>query len=176
MKNWFFVLALLWSSWAGAAYSVSGGGKTFTVAGLSCATVGPAASAALNIAGYTIGSCSSDPVAIGTNLNWVYGGGPAGAWTITDVRVVCATGTHWDTSTQTCVDDITTAIVSCLPSVRTISPCPSGFAPTNAIPAGSGAPDPYLSKFDSMAVQDLLYAIGVCLFGVLGLGIGVKLT
>lgn len=147
--------------------------KVLNVNDPSCTTVRLAAQNCLNSligGGYTAISCSSDPVKAGSSVS--FGGS---GWLISNV-FGCPTGTHLDSSTNTCVDDITTAIVSCLPSIRTISPCPSGFAPTNAIPAGSGAPDPYLSKFDTMPLQDMIYAIGVCFCGLIGLGIGVKLT
>jgi hypothetical protein len=64
----------------------------------------------------------------------------------------------------------------CVPSVRTVPPCPSGFAPSSVAPLSDDLPDPYLSDFDKMPIQDMLYAIGVCLFGVLGIAVGVRLS
>jgi hypothetical protein len=64
---------------------------------------------------------------------------------------------------------------SCVPSVRTIAPCPSGFAPAVMSPLELSAVDAYESQFDTMPLQDMLYSIGVCFFALLGIAVGVKL-
>jgi len=97
-------------------------------------------------------------------------------YSITSVALVCDSGQHYDSSTNTCVDDITIAVASCMPSIRTISPCPSGYAPTNAIPAGSGAPNPFISAMDGMPLQDMIYAVGIAICGLMGIAVGVKLV
>ena len=179
MKNFFFGLILVWASLVGAAYKItwtSGGFPTIIVSDLNCGSVKQVIDSlyAGQGLGYVVGSCTSNPVFVGTVIQlWpLDGGGNREITGIVPFTPSCDTGSEFDYSSQNCIS----LRRECLPSVRTIAPCPSGFAPTNAIPIGSGSPDPYLSKFDSMAVQDLLYALGVALFGVLGLGIGVKLT
>lgn len=116
-------------------------------------------------------TCSSDPVISGTTIN-----SNVGSWTVSGVTLIvptCQAGSHVDTSTNTCVPDIPTTV--CIPASRTVAPCPSGYAP-NEVSIESGPVNGYSSSFDTMSVQDLIYAVGVCLFGVLGLGVGVKLT
>lgn len=118
-------------------------------------------------------TCTSDPVTVGTMLKKTYTDGTTvGFGSITDIKVACVSGTHLDTSTNTCVDDVSIAVASCMPSARTIAPCPSGFAPTNAIPSGSGGPVSYPAIFDAMPVQDVLVAIGYTLLFGLGITFG----
>lgn len=66
--------------------------------------------------------------------------------------------------------------VVCTPSYRTIAPCPAGYAPSTAAPVSTDPSDPYTSPFDSLPVQDVLYAIGVALCGLMGVAVGVRLT
>lgn len=46
-------------------------GQVVTVADLSCATVRPALTTAMNWQGYTATSCSANPVAVGTGITFV---------------------------------------------------------------------------------------------------------
>jgi hypothetical protein len=101
--------------------------------------------------------CSSDPIQEGTQIFWSKGG-VIGYWTVAAINEV----------------EVPETFV-CIPAFRTISPCPSGYAPNNMLSLDSSDVNPYLSEFDSMPVQDILYSIGMCLFGLLGLGVGVKL-
>jgi hypothetical protein len=95
--------------------------------------------------------------------------------TVTSISVACPAGEHAENYT-TCVPDAAVSLVeTCAPSIRTVAPCPSGFAPAAIEPLVSAVADPYLSEFDTMPVQDMLYSIGVCLFGLLGISVGVKL-
>lgn len=177
MKKLFFVLALLASSWASAGWKVTfveAGTPILNPSSLSCSEIGSLSSVFLANAGavgYTVASCSSDPVIVGTRMYWNNGS----YWTVQSSVFSCAAGTHKDTSTNTCVDDVTIAVASCMPSIRTISPCPSGYAPTNAIPAGGGAPMPFTSAYDGLPIQDMLYAIGIAVCGLLGISVGVRL-
>jgi len=96
--------------------------------------------------------------------------------TVTSISVACPAGQHAENYTN-CVNDSAVALVeTCVPAIRTMSPCPSGFAPSAIDPSVSAAADPYLSEFDTMPIQDMLYSIGMCLFGLFGIGVGVKLT
>jgi len=67
------------------------------------------------------------------------------------------------------------AAVDCVPSVRTVAPCPSGFSPSNVAAAGAMQPDTYSSAMDAMPMQDLLYVLGVAICGLLGIGTGARL-
>lgn len=125
-------------------------------------------------AGRAVGTaCSGDPLTVNTVITRQ---GVTYTDTITAIASNCAAGTHFDISTASCVEDVAIAVASCMPSIRTISPCPSGYAPTNAIPAGSGAPSPFTSAFDGLPIQDMIYAVGIAICGLLGISVGVKLV
>lgn len=117
--------------------------------------------------------CSADPVIVGTKI--YLNGSTSNYVTAATSTTVCPTGQRFDTATLTCVYETAQNISSCLPSIRTIAPCPSGFAPANAIPLGSKAPDPYVSNYDTLPLQDMLYAIGMIIAGLFGFGIGTRL-
>lgn len=180
MKNCAFLLLFWFCGYAQAAYTVNLGWSTFN--GLIAVTNSCADVMAVVIAKaetvtpgyYTNNGCSTNPVAAGTKL-YVRTSDPVTNWNVASISIYCAAGTHVDTSTNTCVDDVTIAVASCMPSIRTISPCPSGYAPTNAIPAGSGAPSPYTSAYDGLPIQDMIYAVGIAVCALLGVSVGVKL-
>lgn len=155
-----------------AAYSIKFNEFTVTATTNSCNDVKSAWNtwAMTNWIGKSLTACSSDPAVTGTSVTW-----STGSVFVLTVTPICVAGTHLDTSTQTCVDDITIPVASCMPSIRTISPCPSGYAPTNAIPAGSGAPTPFTSAFDGLPIQDMIYAVGIAICALLGVSVGVKL-
>lgn len=66
--------------------------------------------------------------------------------------------------------------VPCVPSARTIDPCPSGYAPSSASGVSSGAVDTYSSPYEKLPIQDLIYAAVITFGGLLGIGVGVKLS
>jgi hypothetical protein len=99
-------------------------------------------------------------------------------WNVSGVSgPYCSAGLSLDTTFYQCTGEgVGSAGSGCVPSIRTISPCPSGFAPAGTSPLHDGPPDPYISEFDTMPVQDMLYSVGMCLFGLLGISVGVKLS
>lgn len=174
VRTLIFVVALLFTGTSSAAYKVVW--QTIyssTVSDLSCSTVRSTMNAQPEVIGWgvTITSCATNPITPGSTFTW--SNGTTG--TFNTITFVCGAGTHLDTSTNTCVDDVTIAVASCMPSIRTISPCPSGYAPTNAIPAGSGAPSPFTSAYDGLPIQDMIYAVGIAVCALLGVSVGVKL-
>lgn len=179
MKKGVIALVILLSATlANAAYTVRNDADwTVTVEVLTCAAYKVQIDYLANDGGYfpgqTLETCSTSYIGTGTTFRLM----PSGAvLTVTSVLPICVQGTHFDSSTYTCVDDVTIAVASCMPSIRTISPCPSGYAPTNAIPAGSGAPSPFTSAFDGLPIQDMIYAVGIAICGLLGISVGVKLV
>lgn len=64
----------------------------------------------------------------------------------------------------------------CVPAVRTVEPCPTGYAPKEIIVQSSQQPDPYQSSLDAMPMQEMLLAICVGISGLLGFSVGVRLT
>lgn len=183
MKKFLLLFMMFFSALSHGAFtfnaSISGNCTNVYVANLTCNSVKLAvdtcAKAALAAYESTL-SCTADPVVNGTKLSYRYGGTVYSDVIVSNILTVCPSGTHLDSSTKTCVDDITTAIASCLPSIRTIAPCPSGFAPTNAIPIGSGAAAPFVSDFDGLPIQDMIYAVGMAVCGLLGIVCGVRLV
>jgi len=183
MKKFFLILCFIWPCFAHAVYSYA---VTLNKTDLSLVVHDSIACESF-LAKYneihtslTALSCSTDPIMVGTSFARVR---DSDGVAVTSVLVssivrslICTTGTHYDSSTDTCVDDVNISVASCLPSIRTIAPCPSGFAPTNAIPVGSGAPAPFTSAMDGMPLQDMLYAIGIAICGLMGVAVGIKLV
>lgn len=66
--------------------------------------------------------------------------------------------------------------VSCIPSPRTIDPCPSGYAPSSVNGSSGTVGDSYSSAFEKLPIQDMLYGIGMAICGLLGLGVGTRLV
>ena len=60
-----------------------------------------------------------------------------------------------------------TPVAVCVPSSRTILPCPSGFAPTDPALA-----EPYPSFFDQLAIQDIAVALGYVVIFFMGFSVG----
>jgi len=180
MKKLFILFGLLFfccfSNAATYRYSMSFVNCSPTISQKSCTALRSALDACAPVPWVSTG-CSAEQPIIGTKINWVNPSTSATTtWSVVGLSINCEFGEHLDAVTQLCVSNDTVNIQACLPSSRTIAPCPSGFAPANAIPSSTAQPDPYLSNYDTMPVQDILYAIGVALFGVLGIGIGVKLS
>lgn len=65
------------------------------------------------------------------------------------------------------------ASFNCVPSTRTVAPCPSGTAPdVVTVTSAASAPEFYPSNFDHMPVQDVLFALGMVLCFVAGIAGG----
>lgn len=69
-----------------------------------------------------------------------------------------------------------TSTVICTPSGRTVSPCPAGYAPKEITVQSSEQPDPYQNTFDSMPLQEMLYALCIGIAGLLGFSVGARLV
>lgn len=152
--------------------------QTAVVTALTCATVKTALATAIakNTAGVTLGACTSDPMIIGARITGIQGGESTYRYTLSLISPVCAAGYHLDTITNSCVNDLSTSLASCMPAIVTVSPCPSGYAPTMAIPTGAITTSSITSEFQSLPIQDMLYALGMAVCGLLGITTGVRLT
>lgn len=145
---------------------------TIVAATRNCADVKASATYCLQNNGYpsySASTCTSDPVVVGTTINFT----PSGYWNITGITGNCDSGYSWNTSTLTCVP--TTPSVVCTPSNRTISPCPSGYAPKEITVQSSQQPDPYQSSFDALPLQEMLLALCIGVSGLFGFSVGVRL-
>jgi hypothetical protein len=180
MKPVLAVLILVWPMSclsSPVSYEVCDGGGSGCVISpdLSCATVFSAFSVLLGGGtGHTMLTCNNDPLQVGTAFAGQSSGGLFFVISVGSITPVCPAGQQYDLLTSSCIPAYAND-GSCVPSIRTISPCPSGFAP-RSVEAGPGDIDPYESQFDTMPVQDMLYAIGIGLFGVVGIAVGVKLS
>lgn len=81
--------------------------QVVTVADLSCNTVRPALTTAMNWTGYTATSCSATPVVAGTSVTFTNQYGSPYTQSITAVTVGTTTGTGTGTTTSTCTVDNT---------------------------------------------------------------------
>ena len=200
MKKFFILIAVFFSV---SAHSVTfnldsiAGCQSYTVSSFSCTDVKAAINACQisHSTAYRPATCSADPVTNGT----VIGATPNGSWNISGIVyttcssgyhvdlltnlcvansiTTCSTGFHLDTATSTCVADTPTAgTVNCLPSIRTVAPCPSGFAPSNVSVTTTETANPFSSSMDALPIQDMLYAIGVAICGLMGVAVGIKLV
>jgi len=77
--------------------------------------------------------------------------------------------------TGVCTSMTVASPISCVPSGRTIEPCPSGYAPSAVVGNTSTVGDSYSSAFEKLPIQDLLYGIGIALCGLIGVGVGTRL-
>lgn len=94
-----------------------------------------------------------------------------GSWTQTSCSAA-AWQTHsindfWETPVPTVV---------CSPSFKTVSPCPTGYAPKEVSVQTSQQPDAYQTTFDAMPLQEMLYALCIGIAGLLGFSVGVRLV
>jgi len=114
MKKYIFIVLMFAVSVANASTTVinsSGQCSPLTAASASCSDVGTAFNAcnvARGVGGYSVTSCSTNPVLVNTVINFNNG---AVQWTVTSVTTTtptCTTGTHLDTATNTCVADAVT--------------------------------------------------------------------
>lgn len=143
----------------------------------SCADALLAANACLTANGvsssYKASSCSAATIVAGTKI-FV---NPSQTAYITAIAPVtkCPAGQYYNYSLGMCASEIAQTLSSCMPSIRTVSPCPSGYAPTTALPIGSGAATPLSSDFDRLPIQDMIYAVGVAVCALLGVSVGVRL-
>lgn len=62
----------------------------------------------------------------------------------------------------------------CVPSARTVHPCPSGTAPQQTVTSAASAPEFYPSAFDHVATQDILVAVALVFSFFFGFGQGGK--
>jgi hypothetical protein len=133
-----------------------GGGNVFTASTNRCSDVLSALNVYLGNLDFIAMSCDTDPVV------------PPFP------RVIrFSNGMTWEIQGMT---QEGTAAEGCVPSVRTVTPCPSGYAPAVMVPIDDSQPDPYKSEFDAMSIQDILYSMGICFFAVIGIGVGIKLV
>lgn len=68
------------------------------------------------------------------------------------------------------------AIPTCIPSPRTIDPCPSGYAPGTVSGLSSEVGDAYSSAYEKLPLQDMVYASLVAVCGLLGVAVGTRLS
>ncbi len=80
-------------------------------------------------------------------------------------------GGTWSLTSMTITNPI-----SCIPSGRTIDPCPSGFAPASVTSETWAGTPAYSSVYEKLPLQDMVYAAFVSLCGLLGVGVGVRLS
>lgn len=141
----------------------------FSSAALTCAAVAGSYNSCSALAGSTVtvtGCASGTTVAAGTKLTKTGGAGFVNVTAI-PAQPTCAAGTHLVLETNTCVSDVLT----CVPSMRTIDPCPSGYAPSVSAYSTTQLPG-YPSIFDAMAMQDVLVACAYAVFLMLGFHCG----
>lgn len=65
--------------------------------------------------------------------------------------------------------------IICVPSAKTVQPCPGGYAPSQITVEATQAPDSYQSPFESMPAQEMILAVSIVFGGLLGFAVGVKL-
>lgn len=177
MRSFLFLLLTVFSSSSFAAtYLIRTDDDVcsyFVSAALTCAavTLGYNKCSANAGQGITITGCSVATVAVGTTLTRSIGGRTVKVTAI-PAQPTCAAGTHLVESTNTCVSDVLT----CVPSMRTIDPCPSGYAPSVSSYSQSDPTTQYSNPLDGVAIQEILYAIGMAVCAAVGIGVGVKLV
>lgn len=57
---------------------------------------------------------------------------------------------------------------NCIPSVRTVPPCPGGTAPDVVVVESTSEPERYIGYFDHIPLQDLVVGIALVLTMLLG--------
>lgn len=82
----------------------------------------------------------------------------------------CSTNPAIPASSQSCIIQW-----NCIPSVRTVDPCPSGYAPASVTVSSADPGGAYSSAFEKLPIQDILYGLGVTVCGLLGIMVGTKL-
>lgn len=153
-------------------YTISSGGTPLTMADRSCASYKAAATTFVQSNGYptlTANSCSNDPLIVGTIITF----SNSGTWSIASITATCSTGYTWNASTLNC--DALPSVI-CSPSFKTVSPCPTGYAPKEITVQTSQQPDAYQTTLDAMPLQEMLYALCIGVSGLLGFSVGVRLV
>lgn len=131
--------------------------QTITVSGMACSTVRTAIQNCFVSNGqsdYTMDQCTSDPVVNGTTISDT---SPSASWQVSNVQQQGSS-------------------VICIPASKTIAPCPSGYAPNQITIQTTEQPDPYQNTFDSMPLQEMLYALCIGIAGLLGFSVGARLV
>jgi len=65
--------------------------------------------------------------------------------------------------------------IVCVPSAKTVQPCPGGYAPNQITIEATTSPDSYQSPLESMPAQEMILAVSIVFGGLLGFAVGVKL-
>ncbi len=63
---------------------------------------------------------------------------------------------------------------SCVPSAKTVPPCPSGTAPDSITVTSADPPEYYTGNFDHIPTQDLIVLFALVVSFLLGIGMGRK--
>lgn len=63
---------------------------------------------------------------------------------------------------------------NCVPSAKTVPPCPAGTAPNSITVNSTAIAERYPAIFDKMATQDILVAVALVICFVLGITAGKK--
>lgn len=63
---------------------------------------------------------------------------------------------------------------TCIPSGKTVPPCPSGTAPDTISVTSADAPEYYSGNFDHIPVQDLVVLLLLVVCFLFGIGMGRK--
>ncbi|MCZ2152943.1 MAG: hypothetical protein LC114_03410 [Bryobacterales bacterium] len=71
--------------------------------------------------------------------------------------------------------DVAAETIVCVPSAKTVQPCPGGYAPNQITIESTTSPDSYQSPFESMPAQEMILAVSIVFGGLLGFAVGVKL-
>lgn len=153
-------------------YTITASGNPLNTSDRSCASYKAVVTAYVQANGYptlTANSCSNDPVVVGSVITF----SNTGTWTISSITAQCSTGYTWNSSTLNC-DPLPSVV--CSPSFKTVSPCPTGYAPKEVTVQTSQQPDAYQTTLDAMPLQEMLYALCIGIAGLLGFSVGVRLV
>jgi ABC-type Na+ efflux pump permease subunit len=66
--------------------------------------------------------------------------------------------------------------IVCVPSLRTVAPCPAGYAPKEISIQSSHTPDIYGTTLDALPLQEMIYALSIGIAGLMGFSVGVRLS
>lgn len=127
-----------------------------------------------NFTEYTALSCSAATIVAGTKV-YINAGQTAYVTAVAPVTK-CPAGQYYNFGLKLCASETAVTISNCLPSIRTISPCPSGYAPSVSSYSQSDPTTHYSNPLDGVAIQEILYAIGMAVCAAVGIGVGVKLV
>lgn len=177
---WLVLVAIIFSM---ISFSVNANTYTFTLhspplcvsitsPSKNCSDVKSSINACLstNYPTYSTSSCTTELVGIGTRINF----SPSGYSDVTAITGTCTSGYVWNATTLSC-ESINLTVV-CSPAFKTVSPCPTGYAPKEITVQTSQQPDAYQTTLDAMPLQEMLYALCIGIAGLLGFSVGVRLV